>query len=801
MLAVLVNILFVVISAFPDYKFKLPYNTSIQEWKFLNKEPSIRLSDVIATELNDTYDIIYDLMKRVLGGNELLNKFTLELIESDINDIDIDKLPIFVPKHNNHPFWSKVSSKPLDIIELDNDGTNIILRGSSTIGLAVAFNWYLQSYCNTSYDWRTYSLDMPNILPLPNYQKKIRSVPFMYYQNVCTVSYSFAFWDWYHWERHIDWMVLQGINIPLAFTGQEYIWSKTFMQFGLNTTDLSTFFAGPGFYAWQRMGNIQGWGGPLRESEIIGQYNLQLKILARMNTFEMNPVLTCFAGHVPSQMSILYPNANITKSPDWGGFNKEYCCVSLLDASDPLFAQIGSKFIELQTKYYGTSHIYNCDTFNEMTPASNDPSYLQSYSSDVYNAMEISDENAIWLMQGWLFLNKFWNNITVKAYLSGVADDAMIILDLYSDSRPIYLDYDSYYGKPFFWCTLHDFGGHDGIQGNLPNIMNGFVKGLNFPNTTIMGVGTTMEGIWQNYIVYDFTYFMGYQTEIFNLSKYVQEYGYRRYGLPHSVNATENEINIITMNLVNSWIDLGNTLYKLGDGPQTNLATEFPNFGFGKVNHDPMIVQKIWKQFVNVGDALKNVEKFRYDLVDITRQIFSDLFYLNYANFSTAYNEKDITNATKYGEILIDIMTDLDSILLTNKHWMLSTWIEMARNQTNDTSNNNDTKNWYEFNARNQITLWGPTGQINNYACKQWGDVIGTYYLPQWQLFINQVIECMKNGTKWNENQFYESNYPKYELPWQTQTGGYHIDVVGDTIQIACNLYKKWNLNGDQTCN
>ena len=63
---------------------------------------------------------------------------------------------------------------------------------------------------------------------------------------------------------------------------------------------------------------------------------------------------------------------------------------------------------------------------------------------------------------------------------------------------------------------------------------------------------------------------------------------------------------------------------------------------------------------------------------------------------------------------MIDIISDMDSILLTNKYWMLGTWIEMARNQTNITSDNNDTKNWYEFNARNQITLWGPTGQINN---------------------------------------------------------------------------------------
>ena len=90
------------------------------------------------------------------------------------------------------------------------------------------------------------------------YKQKQRSVTIMHYQNVCTVSYSFKFWDWTHWERHLDWMAMQGINDPLAFTGQEYIWTKTFCQFGFNSCNPSTFFAKPAIYAWQRMGNIQG---------------------------------------------------------------------------------------------------------------------------------------------------------------------------------------------------------------------------------------------------------------------------------------------------------------------------------------------------------------------------------------------------------------------------------------------------------------------------------------------------------------------------------------------------------------
>ena len=50
--------------------------------------------------------------------------------------------------------------------------------------------------------------------------RRSRSVPWHYYQNVVTPSYSMAYWDWPRWEAEIDWMALHGINLPLAFTGQ-----------------------------------------------------------------------------------------------------------------------------------------------------------------------------------------------------------------------------------------------------------------------------------------------------------------------------------------------------------------------------------------------------------------------------------------------------------------------------------------------------------------------------------------------------------------------------------------------------
>jgi hypothetical protein len=74
----------------------------------------------------------------------------------------------------------------------------------------------------------------------------------------------------------------------------------------------------------------------------------------------------------------------------------------------------------------------------------------------------------------------------------------MWLLDLFGDSNPIWSKTASFYGHPFIFCTLLNFGGQQGIVGNTPRIASGMDAAL-AQNSTISGVGITMEGIWTNY--------------------------------------------------------------------------------------------------------------------------------------------------------------------------------------------------------------------------------------------------------------------------------------------------------------
>jgi alpha-N-acetylglucosaminidase len=206
-----------------------------------------------------------------------------------------------------------------DLMKLGSKNGKVLLGGTGGVELASALGWYLNDYLNVTFDWSTYGKGQHPLfdptpsesraLPLPLPETSIlksRQVPYSYYMNVCTYGYSLAFAPWSYWEMHIDWMAINGINMPLALAGQEWLWVQIFQEYGITFEEQASFFSGPAFLPWFRMGNVQGWGGPLTMDWIVKQKELKRNSLARMRGLGMKPVLGAFAGYVPEVFAERY---------------------------------------------------------------------------------------------------------------------------------------------------------------------------------------------------------------------------------------------------------------------------------------------------------------------------------------------------------------------------------------------------------------------------------------------------------------------------------------------------------------
>ncbi|KAK8198699.1 hypothetical protein M8818_006566 [Zalaria obscura] len=583
-------------------------------------------------------------------------------------------------------------------------------------------------------------------------------VPWRYHFNTVTFSYTAAFWDWNEWELQLDWMALRGINLPLAWVGYEKILQEVFLDAGFTNTEISSFFSGPAFQAWNRFGNIQGsWGGELPQSWIDSQFDLQKQIVQRIVELGMTPVLPCFTGFVPRAIDHVFPNATFVNGSQWNGFPSSLTNVTFLEPSDSHFTQLQESFISKQIAAFGdVTNFYTLDQYNENNPYSGDLDYLRNVTYGTWQSLKSADSDAVWVMQGWLFYSNsaFWTDERIQAYLSGVEDDSdMLILDLFSESQPQWQRTNSYYGKPWIWCQLHDYGGNMGLYGQILNVTNNPIEAL-ANSSSLVGFGLAMEGEEGNEIMYDLLLDQAWSSTPIDTDLYFHDWASARYGGSGAVSDS----------LYTAWDILRTTVYN-----NTNLTTpavtkcifELAPNTTGLVNrtsHHPTTITysqadlvHVWSLFQNASDnepSLWDDPAYTFDFTDITRQVMANAFVDLYNNFVAAANSSlNITyspsTANATGAQMLWLLSDLDSVLTASNipHFSLAAWIASARScalpqSANDSQTTNSSTiaaaaAFYEYNARNQITLWGPTGEISDYASKQWGGLISSYYMPR----------------------------------------------------------------------
>ena len=670
-----------------------------------------------------------------------------------------------------------------DVYELESKKGKIILRGSNGLSVASALNDYLKNYCHCLITWNGVNMNIPAVLPVVK-QKVRKKTPYTYryYLNYCTFNYSMSWWDWERWQKEIDWMALNGINMPLAITGEEAIWQQLYKTMGFTDAELSKFFSGPAFFSWFWMGNIDAWDGPLPQHWMDTHKELQKKILVAERAMGMKPVLPAFTGHVPPSFKDKFPNAKV-KRTNWGaGFDDVY----ILDPSDPVFETIGKAFIEAQTKEYGTDHFYSADTFNENLPPSNDSAYLNDISKKVFASMALADPQAVWVMQGWMFHYQadFWKPAQIQALLNGIPNDHMILLDLYSESHPVWNRTNAYYGKPWIWNMLHNFGGNISMWGRMEHVANDPSATLHdSASGKMMGIGLTPEGIEQNPALYQLMLENVWQDSAIHLSGWLQQYALQRYGV---FNTDINE----------AWKILERTVYNggLGEfGPESIIVSRPTIDAWGdrvrtKLDYLPKDVWAAWDLFIKAAPELKNSDGFQYDMVDITRQVLANYATPLQQKWVLAYLEHDTTLFKKYSSAFLALLDDMDGLLSTRKDFLLGKWIADARSNGIDTTE----KDLYELNGRNLITLWGDKeSSLHEYANRQWAGLIKGFYKPRWEQFFAFLENKMQTGARMETTDF-EKAIKDWEWQWVKGHDNYIHEPEGSSIEAAIRLYKKY---------
>lgn len=671
-----------------------------------------------------------------------------------------------------------------DVFEIESVENNlIILRGTNGVAVASALYYYLKEYAHCQITWNGTNLNVGDVLP--RIQGKVRKTSpyeYRYYMNYCTFNYSMSWWDWTRWQKEIDWMALHGINMPLAITGQEYVWYQVYKSMGFSDDDLRNYFSGPAYFAWFWMGNLDGWGGPLPKHWMESHRDLQLQIVERERSLGMKPVLPAFTGHVPAALTRLFPSAKL-KRTNWGN---DFDDTFILNSEDTLFAAIGKKFLQMQTKLYGSDHLYSADTFNENEPPSDGPAYLSALSKRVYEGMKRTDPKATWVMQGWLFYSdrKFWNAPQIKALLDAVPNEHMIILDLATEIEPVWKRTEAFYGKPWIWNMLHNFGGNVSMFGRIEGVATGPPAARHDTTSGKMkGIGLTMEGIEQNPVLYELMTDHTWQDNVIDLDTWLPAYIHNRYGS-------------IDKHAVLAWNTLRATVYNgkaIRDGAESIIAAR-PTFEVGTrwvkttLNYDASELLPAWDEMVRAVAACKRYDGFQYDLIDVTRQVLANYASHIHQSIIVAYNKQDMTAFVNNTKQFIQLIEDIDELLGTRQDFLLGKWLEDARR----CGLSLEEKDMYERNARDLITLWGgENNRLHEYACKQWSGLLNDFYRQRWQQFFSTALTSLQRHQPIDQKMF-DDSIRQWEWQWVNLHNTFPEKPKGNAIKVSLKQYQRY---------
>jgi alpha-N-acetylglucosaminidase len=634
------------------------------------------------------------------------------------------------------------------------------IAGSDSIALARGAYAFLKACGAASMSWEGDRVALPARFPESDSGRIETRFRHRAYLNPCTYGYTTPWWGWARWEREIDWMALHGIDMPLALEGQEHIWRSLWREAGLSDQQMAGHFSAAPFVPWQRMGNIEGYEAPLSPAWIDKKRDLQGRILDRMRSLGMQPILPAFAGYVPHAFAERHPEARIYQMRSWEGFPGTWW----LDPVDPLFGQIAARFLALQGEAYGAGDYYLADSFNETLPPLTDDgsdvkqahygdatansavsaatiapeqrdARLAAYGAAICRSILQSRPRASWVMQGWLFGadRHFWSAEAIGAFLSGVPDDKLLVLDIGNDRYPdVWSRAQAFHGKSWIYGYVHNYGGSNPLYGDLDFYRTDLTALTARTDTGALdGFGVFPEGLHSNSVVYEYLFDLAWEARDQPLANWLPTYLQTRYGCspPALVEGWSLLIEACyrTRYWTPRWWRGEAGAYLLFKRPALALAEFEGHPG------DPVLLKKAAGKLAEVTDG----PLLRYDLIDALRHLATIEIDGLLQQTITAYRRADRILGDALRDRATALTVAVDTLIGTQQE-TLASWVGDATAYAQDAAEAAS----FARQAKTQVTLWGGAGSLHDYASKAWQGLYRDFYLARWTLFLDALREA-----------------------------------------------------------
>lgn len=660
-------------------------------------------------------------------------------------------------------------------------GTRGHIEVAATTDSAALFgvNWYMKYVAHLQISTNGDQLGRQRQLPAPlAVIEKESPYPFRYALNQNTDGYSTPYWGWERWQHEIDVLAFSGVNTMLVERGMDAVLYLTFRDFGYSDDEIRHWITQPAHQNWQLMGNMCCFDEPISKQLLDRRVQSAKEIVARLRELGITPVFPGYYGLIPSDFAARHPGTHVVVQGAWNGFERP----GWLDPRDPMFAKVAASFYHHQRELFGDTSIYDIELFQEGGAAGDVPLNLAAKS--VQDALSRAHRNALWMTLA-------WQDNPSPILLSGIDRKRLLILDLDQGRTPREHRESDFHGARYLFGGLWEFGGRTTLGANLYDYAERLPRMGTRPSSTMAGTGVATEGLDTNPMAFDLFTEMAWRSEPVDLSQWVAEYATRRYGSAdaHALRAWQ----ILTQTVYSARAD-GVTNHGERDAQPESLFNAQPSltalststWAPDQLRYDPRQFAQALAELLRASARVRATATYRYDLVDVARQVLANWSRRALPEIKDAYDHRDEPRFRFLSGQWLERMDLQDKLLATNSGFLVGHWLAAVPPWAAD----DNERAALDYDARSILTTWGDRtaseAGLHDYGNKDWAGLTHDYYRRRWEIYFAALDRALKEG-----NSPAPIDWFQFGEQWNHDRRTYHSEPQGDSWSVALHVARQ----------
>ena len=634
----------------------------------------------------------------------------------------------------------------------DGGKTKVVFLGGTGIATLYAVYHYLEQYCGCGFYWD--GDHVPRRATLPAKGVDLAAQPWFrerMFLNLPLYWYSAPWWEWKDWKQYLDWAVKARFNILSLWDtpGEDVVWKKVWKKFGVEIADGS--WSGPPYEIFAPI--KYGVRGPMTDAWREGQSELTQKIVRYVRERGMRAVNPAVPGVVPPEFAAAHPDSR-TFELSWNSLPKR----RYLHPLSPEYHDVGKEFLEEYNALYGSDHLYwlenylECDIVGPQELQTEVRSKIQKAN---FKVMDEVDPKGVGMFSAWTYLvaPQFWTPQLMHESLEGIPQDRVRVIDQFAEMIPEHKRTNYFDGRPWYFGAVYAFGGLTQMHGSLPFIARQVRDVVNDPKASqCVGFYPNEETIRHNYFYYDFLCRLGWNPREVQLPSYTRGYARQRYG----ESAAPSMMGMLEELLASVYGSDDQTQpaywHRLGRTPGNLHMMETYRARF--IPH----LRRALEHALEAAPMLQTSALYRHDLNDVARQYLADVFGAHLIKLQGANENLDKAAFEREAALLEALMSAIEELLSHDDFYWISPWIRQARALPGAPAD-------VDVRARDILTLWA--GVIRDYACRDYYELVQTYYHPR----VTAYIAALRDSLAMDQRRLYdapalERQYDAIETKW-----------------------------------